>query len=113
MMRSLAFQAPAGWIHVLGPNNSDNWMHPPYKDFIMARELPALATPADRKDEKPIQICGGHVAYTGSGAFNRDEMGEWVDVEWRGKRYMAVYVRPNRYAPNREAEAAIRTLCMR
>ena len=44
---------------------------------------------------------------------NRDEIWEAVSTTWGSHRYMAVYERPTNAVPDRQAETAIRSLCLR
>jgi hypothetical protein len=111
--RDLRFQAPPGWFHASGLNDADNWFDPKSKDFIVARQMsdPRPATPAIGEQRTQMQICGFHAAYYGTGSLTTGQEAEYVDTDWYGKRYMAIYIRPAGSPPNPAAEAALRTLC--
>lgn len=44
---------------------------------------------------------------------NQGQVWEGVSTNWGTQRYMAVYVRPVNAAPDPQAEAAIRSLCLK
>lgn len=61
---------------------------------------------------KDITICGDHPAVL-MVQTNPGQIWEGVSTTWDSERYMAVYVRPVNAAPDPNAEAAIRTLCLK
>lgn len=97
----------------MGPNDSDTWLSPSGNEFIMARQVPDARPAAIPRGERrvSIRICGDHPALLGKGPLSSGQVGEYVDTDWNGKRYVAMYARPDGSVPDPKAEAAIRTLC--
>lgn len=82
-------------------------------ESIMAQSV-TNPLPVHREPEwKDISICGGHRAVLMVKRHNQDQIWEGVSTDWGPRRYMAVYVRPSNVSPDPQAEAAIRSLCLK
>jgi hypothetical protein len=111
----IAFNAPPGWVYSAVPfGRGETWVKAPGShERIMAQRVDT-PLPQQRPPEwKNILICGGHDAVLMVDRNNRDEIWEAVSTTWGSHRYMAVYERPTTAAPDRQAEKAIRSLCLR
>lgn len=112
----LAFQAPKGWVHVTLPGSAENWLKAgaPH-EWIMAQVTESPLP--HRPDYRAITICGDHPAtliiQRNVQTNNPDQIWEGVSTNWGTERYMVVYVRPSNVPADPNAEAAIRTLCLK
>lgn len=110
----ISFHAPAGWVYSVVPSGGEVWLkRSGSRESIMAQ---AVDNPLPARREpgwKDISICGGHHAVLMVQNQNQDQIWEGVSTNWGSRRYMAVYVRPNNVSPDLQAEAAIRSLCLK
>lgn len=108
----LAFQAPNGWVYSPVPGGGEVWVKGGGShESIMAQ---ATDTPLPPREPgwKDITICGNHPAVL-MFQNNPGQIWEAVSATWGSERYMAVYVRPLNTPPDPNAEASIRTLCLK
>jgi hypothetical protein len=109
----LAFRAPAGWVHAPAPGGGELWVKGGKSgESIMAQRVDTPLPPR-HPDWKNISICGDHPAVFMVQKNNPGQIWEGVSTNWGPTRYMAVYVRPVNSIPDRQAEAAIRALCLK
>jgi hypothetical protein len=109
----LAFQAPRGWVYAAVPNAGEVWVKPgESKESIMAQATDS-PLPERQPEWKDITICGNHPAVLMIETNNPGQIWEGVSTNWGSERYMAVYVRPTGSPPDQNAEAAIRSLCLK
>lgn len=109
----LTFQAPQGWVYTAAPNGGEVWVKAGgSKESIMAQATQD-PLPQRQPDWKDITICGNHPAVLKVQTNNPGQIWEGVSTTWGSERYIAVYVRPVDVAPDPNAEAAIRSLCLK
>jgi len=109
----LAFQAPSDWTYGPSPGGGEMWV----KGCASHESITALATETQPPQRQPgwkdIVICGVHPAVLMVAKSGQAWDVEGVGTTWGSERYIAVYVRPASVPPDPNAEAAIRSLCLK
>jgi hypothetical protein len=109
----LDFRAPRGWIHLPVATLGDVWIKGGGShEKIMTKSADFPLSVGSGEAVESITICHGHPAKLILSLLPT-EVWEAVSTKWGAKRYMAVYTRPIMGDPDPQAEAAIRTLCLR
>jgi hypothetical protein len=109
----LAFQAPSGWIYSPAPGGGEVWVKGGGSNESIMAQATEAPLPQRQPGWKDITICGNHPAVLMVQTNNPGQIWEGVSTNWGSERYMAVYVRPASTSADPNAEAAIRTLCLR
>jgi len=109
----LAFQAPKGWIYSAVPGGGEVWVKSGGSNESIMAQATEIPLPQRQPGWKDITICGNHPAVLMVQTNNPGQIWEALSTTWGPERYMAVYVRPVNAAPDPNAEAAIRTLCVK
>ena len=109
----LAFKPPSGWIYSAVPGGGEVWI----KGAGSKEQIMAQATETPLPSHLPKRE-GHHDLWQAPGVLMVEsiasaEIWEAVSTMWGAERYMAVYVRPISVTPDPNAEAAIRTLCLK
>jgi len=109
----VAFQAPKGWVYSPVPGGGEVWVKGGGSNESIMAQATDAPLPQRQPGWKDITICGNHPAVLMVQANNPGQIWEAVSATWGSERYMAVYVRPTETRPDPDAEAAIRTLCLK
>lgn len=111
---NIAFQAPAGWVYSPAFGHGAAWAKGGgSRELIMAQSTDSPLPTGRHPGWKDISICGNHPAVLMLQRNEPNELWEGVSTTWGRKRFMAIYVRPANVAPDPQAEAAIRSLCLK
>ena len=108
----LAFQAPQSWVYSAVPGGGEVWVKDGDLHGSIMTQVTENPLPPRQPGWKDVTICGNHPAVL-MFQNNPGQICEAVSTTWASQRYMAVYVRPVHVPPDRNAEAAIRTLCLK
>jgi hypothetical protein len=109
----LSFQPPKGWVYSAVPSGGEVWVKGGGSNESIMAQATDAPLPQRRPGWKDIVICGSHPAVLMLQTNNPGQVWEGVSTGWGSERYMAVYVRPVNVRPDPDAEAAIRTLCLK
>lgn len=109
----LAFQAPKSWVYSPVPGGGEVWVKGGGSNESIMAQATETPLPLRHPGWKNITICGNHPAVLMVQTNNPGQIWEGVSTTWGSERYMAVYVRPVNAPPDPNAEAAIRTLCLK
>lgn len=128
---ALDFHSPAGWN--AGPSIMgvvQLWTDPKNAhSVVMLMRVPASAANQDSAlrerylqkgrvvSDRQITICGNHAAHfsiiEGSGKSGRKSRAELINTAWNGTTYLALYGYDLGQPPDRNAENAIKSICLK
>lgn len=111
--QDLAFQAPSGWVYSPVPGGGEVWVKGGASHETIMAQATQSPLPQRQPGWKDISICGDHPAVLMVQMNNPGQIWEGVSTNWGSERYMAVYVRPVNAASDPNAEASIRSLCLK
>ncbi len=129
----LDFKAPAGWTatpSILGrmqlwiKKGSDNkqgqmvfLIRGQTANTMNFKDLPQAGTAIRDQKQSEIKICGNqraqYMSGVGTSSKNGDQALEMVSAPVGNESYLAMYIRPQSQRADPEAEAAIRSLCIK
>src|SRR5580700_831292 len=111
--QDLAFRAPSGWVYSAVPGGGEVWVKGGGSNESIMAQATDSPLPHRQPGWKDITICGNHAAVLMLQTNDPGQIWEAVSTTWGSERYMAVYIRPANALPDPNAEAAIRTLCIK